>query len=61
MADSRIAQLKDELTTLRRQHHEAIDGATYIGWATESIAVHDERTDRIERLISRLAALEKKP
>ena len=62
MADSsRIAQLKDELATLRRQHLEAINAATYIGWTTESIAVHDELADRIEGLISRLSALEKKP
>ena len=62
MADSsQIAQLKGELATLRREHRGAIDAAAYIGWTNESRAVHEIRADRIECLISRVAALEKKP
>ena len=60
MADSsQIAQLRDELTTLRREHRGTMDAAAYIGWTTESRAIHEIRADRIERLISRLAALDK--
>ena len=56
---SQSAQLRNELATLRREHRGAIDGAAYIGWTTESRAVHKKRADRIEHLISRLAALDK--
>ena len=62
MADSpKRTRLLAEMSVLRKQQLESIENAAFFGWTPEAKADHDERADRMELLLSRLAGLDETP
>ena len=57
-SDPRRAKLVAEITELRGLQRDSIVTATFGGWTREQEAAHDERADRLERLMRELEALD---
>ena len=59
MADSeKRASLVAEICLLRRQQSDSIETAGFCGWTPETKAEHDQRADRLELLLPRVAELD---
>ena len=56
--DSKRAKLTVEIAELRRLQTESIVTATFGGWTSEEVAAHDERSERLRRLMYELEALD---
>ena len=62
MADSkRRAALVAEICRLQRQQSESVETAIFCGWTLETKAGHDQRADRLELLLPRVAELDQTP
>lgn len=62
MADSpKRARLVAEIALLQRQQLDCLENAVFCGWTTEAKADHENREDRIELLLRRLAELGETP
>ena len=54
----RRAKLVTDIAELQNLQMESIATATFAGWTREQVAAHDNRADRLERLIRELAVLD---
>jgi hypothetical protein len=58
MASPKRAELVTEITHLRKQQLESFADGIFSGWPPEQEAAHDERADRLSRLVLELEALD---
>lgn len=57
-SDSKRAKLIAEIAELQRLLLESFASATFGGWTTTQVAAHDERAERLERLVRELDAVD---
>jgi len=58
MASHKRAELVTEITHLRKQQLESFADGAFRGWPPEQEAAHNERADRLRRLVLELEALD---
>lgn len=62
MADSpKREKLVAEIALLRKQQLDSLDNAFFVGWTARATADYEQRADRIELLVIRLAKLDVTP
>jgi hypothetical protein len=57
-SSTRRAELIAEITQLRKQQLESFADEAFSGWPPEQEAAHNERSDRLKRLVLELEALD---